>query len=166
MQYQPAIKLKAIFLLATFSLNLVVGTACSLGIDMGFNSHHHHNEEVQENNAYTIGQNHSHVHSFSNQKHEYPHKDLPGINRSKTPVLSAASDDNCCNHFVVGFQSLDKQIVEKMALQQLPIYPAAVVFNSIISLSNPFYSKPVRLPSIFFDIPPPDIRVIIQSFLI
>lgn len=36
-----AIQYKALFLLVTFSMNTVVGFACSMGVDMGFNSHHH-----------------------------------------------------------------------------------------------------------------------------
>jgi hypothetical protein len=41
-------KIIASFLLTIFSVNTVVGFACSVGIDMGFNSKHHHDEESTE----------------------------------------------------------------------------------------------------------------------
>ena len=73
MNSSRTIKYKALFLLATFSLNTVVGFACSLGIDMGFNSghhHHEHNDEEQDKNShsYSDGDGSSHC-----GKHNYSH---------------------------------------------------------------------------------------------
>ena len=59
------IKFKALFLLVSFSLNSVVGFACSLGIDMGFNSghhHHEHNDEEQPKESHTHENGHGHSH--------------------------------------------------------------------------------------------------------
>lgn len=45
MKRSRTIQLKAIFLLAVFTLNTLVGFACAVGLDMGFNSKHHHHKE-------------------------------------------------------------------------------------------------------------------------
>ncbi len=44
-----SIKIKAAFLLIVFALNTVVGFACAMGVDMGFNHNHHHEETVTSN---------------------------------------------------------------------------------------------------------------------
>ncbi len=44
MKKNRSIQLKAAFLLIVFSLNTIVGFACSLGLDMGYNSKHHGEE--------------------------------------------------------------------------------------------------------------------------
>ncbi|SIO50913.1 hypothetical protein [Chitinophaga niabensis] len=45
MKLSRTIQLKAVFLLAVFTLNTMVGFACAVGLDLGFNSKHHHHEE-------------------------------------------------------------------------------------------------------------------------
>lgn len=45
MKRSKTIQLKAVFLLAVFILNTMVGFACAVGLDMGFNSKHHHHKE-------------------------------------------------------------------------------------------------------------------------
>lgn len=45
MKSNKTIQLKAVFLLAVFTLNTLVGFACAVGLDMGFNSKHHHHKE-------------------------------------------------------------------------------------------------------------------------
>jgi len=45
MKSNKVIQLKAVFLLAVFILNTMVGFACAVGMDMGFNSKHHHHKE-------------------------------------------------------------------------------------------------------------------------
>lgn len=39
-----SIQLKAVFPFIIFSLNIFVGFACAIGVDMGFNTTHHHEE--------------------------------------------------------------------------------------------------------------------------
>src|SRR5689334_8615019 len=41
--------IRAALLLVVFSLNTVIGFACSIGIDMGFNSTHHSSENHSSN---------------------------------------------------------------------------------------------------------------------
>ena len=45
MKRNISIQLKAAFLLLVFAFNTVVGFACAVGINMGFNAPHHHDEE-------------------------------------------------------------------------------------------------------------------------
>jgi hypothetical protein len=45
MKLSRTIQLKAVFLLAVFTLNTMVGFACAVGLDMGFNSKHHHHKD-------------------------------------------------------------------------------------------------------------------------
>ena len=58
MKRSPSIQLKAAFLLIVFSLNTVVGFACSVGLEMGFNSSHHQEEKA----AITHKHDNSHQH--------------------------------------------------------------------------------------------------------
>ena len=41
MKKNSSIQLKAAFLLIVFALNTVLGFACSMGLDMGYNKSHH-----------------------------------------------------------------------------------------------------------------------------
>ena len=42
------IQLKAALLLLVFGLNTIIGFACAVGVDMGFNTSHHHNNGTAE----------------------------------------------------------------------------------------------------------------------
>ena len=42
-----SIKIKATLLITVFSLNTVMGFACSMGIDMGYNKSHHSEEATE-----------------------------------------------------------------------------------------------------------------------
>src|SRR5882757_4460955 len=121
-----SIKLKAAFLLVVFALNTVVGFACSMGVNMGFNSHHHHQE-----------------------KHQHDH-----------------GEDNCCNDSVIKFQNLDKnQAPAAQVVPGAPVIPA-VLTSYLVDISGTHslaYSKRI-IP--YYYPPPPDIRVLIQSFQI
>ena len=47
MQKDISIKLKATLLLIVFSMNTVVGFACAMGVDMGYNNSHHEAEATE-----------------------------------------------------------------------------------------------------------------------
>lgn len=170
MEDQSTIKLKALFLLVSFSLNSVVGAACSLGVDMGFNSHHHehdakgqhnhsHNDrEEVTNNGYHDGHSHKHAH-FEGHKSAF--------DTENTVAIKASEDENCCKDFVVAFEKLDKQRrVEKANLAKIKIDHSSFILCSNTTFNKQAYIEPVRIPPVHSDLPPPDIRVFIQSFLI
>lgn len=161
MKPSKAIKLKALFLLVTFSLNSVVGFACSLGIDMGFNSckdDHECNEQSEHSDKHK--EQHKEHHSHRLHKHADDEKSCN--NSSFNPI----DDDNCCSDYVVGFQGLDKELAEKSFTKvQDTKY---TTFDTCVSInfSKTPYTTPVRIPQKIPDHSPPDVRILIQSFQI
>lgn len=166
MKSNRTIKIKALILLATFSLNTVVGFACSLGVDMGFNSRHHSHEEG-EKHEHGNGHQHDGHKGHSHQHSQASHHHSDTVNN--TASFSSPNEENCCSDFVVGFQNTDKQIAEKSSIPQkstntllyLVFAPPSVELLNAKGFANHF-----RIPPREIDYSPPDIRVFIQSFLI
>ena len=153
MKNNLSIQLKAAFLLAVFSLNIVVGFACSVGIDMGFNKHHHDSEMMAENSV------HQHSMQPNNSSHHYDELD----NRT-----SKSDDDNCCKDKVTKIAAADKALPQSNNAVVNPVFFTSFISTfyqvDILSLniegnSNKFFvrSSPPTIP---------DIRIAIQSFLI
>jgi hypothetical protein len=150
MNRKKSIQLKAAFLLIVFSLNTVIGFACAVGLDMGFNSHHHE-EEITDIPV--------HVHA-DGKKHQ--HHD-----EAVTHQHSSGEKDNCCNDEVMKFQQVDKAIASSVTL----ISP--VVFTSFLAsfYNIDILSSNSRISDIKYFVrshhpPIPDIRIAIQSFQI
>lgn len=149
MNRNKSIQFKAAFLLIVFSLNTVIGFACAVGMNMGFNSNHH------EESAIEATENHhhdkSHLHDEADVSHQKTNNDK----------------DNCCNDEVMKFQQVDKNIATSFSL----ISP--VFFTSFLAS---FYhidllSSNNRISTIKYFVrrhhpPIPDIRIAIQSFQI
>lgn len=57
-----SIQIKAAFLLTVFTMNTVVGFACSIGLNMGFNSNHHPDEKGKEAVIHVHANGNKHVH--------------------------------------------------------------------------------------------------------
>jgi len=139
-----SIKLKAAFLLLVFALNTVVGVACSMGVNMGFNKHHHDEPTV-------------HVHA-DGKLHHHKHEKQQGHSHGK---------DNCCNDAVVKFQQIDKNLAPSaQAISGAPIMAALV--SPIFSIDIFATSQIAHTTRViqYYHPPPPDIRVFIQSFQI
>jgi hypothetical protein len=166
MKSNRTIKIKALFLVATFSLNTVVGFACSLGLDMSFNTSHHSHEEGEKHEH---GNGHQHDghrgHSQENSPGSHHHSDTD----NNTASFSSPGEENCCTDFVVGFQNTDKQIAEKSSVPQKGISTLLyLVFAppSVELLNAKGFAEHSRTPPREIDYSPPDVRVFIQSFLI
>lgn len=149
MKRKKSIQLKAAFLLIVFSLNTVIGFACTVGLDMGFNSHHH------EESAIEVSENHHHDKSH--------HHDEADIHHHQTNN----NKDNCCNDEVMKFQQVDKNIATSFTLISPVFFTSflASFYNIDILSSNN------RISTIKYFVrrhhpPIPDIRVAIQSFQI
>ena len=71
-------KLKAAFLLMVFALNTVVGFACSMGMDMGFNTKHHDNQEATEAVVHVHNDGKKHVHQEKKETHSHNNSGIPG----------------------------------------------------------------------------------------
>jgi hypothetical protein len=150
------IQLKAAFLLMVFSLNTIIGFACAVGLDMGFNSHHHE-QEVAEAPV--------HVHASGEEHH---HNNKAKEHHDENVKDHHANDkDNCCNDEVMKFQQVDKNVATSFSLINPVFFTSflASVYNIDILSSNN------RISDIKYFVrrhqpPIPDIRIAIQSFQI
>lgn len=156
-----SIQLKAAFLLMVFSLNTIIGFACSVGIDMGFNTKHHHDEEATEAAVHVHADGKKHIHHKEASKHH--HDEAVGDHHK-----SKGDKDNCCNDGVMKITQLDKAVPQTMSIALHPIFFTA--FVSSFYYVNILYSSQVNTSIKHFvrsyHPPIPDIRIAIQSFLI
>jgi len=149
MNRKKSIQFKAAFLLIVFSLNTVMGSACAVGLDMGFNSQHH------EESAIEVSENHHHDKSHHHNEADIHHHQT---NNNK---------DNCCNDGVMKFQQVDKNIATSFSLINPLFFTSFLAFYyniDILSSNN-------RISDIKYFVrrhhpPIPDIRIAIQSFQI
>jgi len=150
-----SIQLKAAFLLIAFSLNTIIGFACAVGLDMGFNSHHHNEEE-------SISTETSLHHSVLNHQHANHHhaEAVKDHHQSK-------DEDNCCHDKVTKISQLDKAIPQSFSI--------SINFIFLSGLTSAFYNidllNSVRATHIKYFVrthhpPIPHIRIAIQSFQI
>lgn len=176
MKVRLSIQLKALFLLIVFASNTAVGFACSLGVDMGFNtSNHSVVEEATEIHVHADGKKHvhekeasvatTHVHQ-DGTKHQHdnePAKQIPtGDSKSFTK-----SPGGCCSDDVQKFQHLDKNLNQNVnAGIDVSAFVAIVSTFLGIDLSQVNRDFPPKYKARFFYPPPPDIRIAIQSFQI
>lgn len=144
MKRKRSIRFKAAFLLTVFSLNIVVGFACSVGFDMGFNSHHHHDEET----ATTSVTEHHH----EKAGHKHSHKN---------------SKDNCCNDKVLKISQTEKAIPQTAKLLSPVFFTSFVATYYNINLLYPVEATLTKKYSELGNEPPgSEIRILIQSFQI
>ena len=154
MKKNKSIQFKAAILLLTFSLNMVVGFACAIGINLGYkNSHHHDTIAVK-------------VHTHANgQKHEHTNKVVHHHEKSKNN--NSEKNGGCCNDTVIKISKIEK------AIPQSSIASSLIFFTSYIKC---YYNLDTFYPSQNSDTlryflqnyhpPIADIRIAIQSFLI
>jgi hypothetical protein len=153
MNKRTYLQLKAGFLLAVFALNIMVGFACAMDIDMGFNNHHHEEEETQASEqSPTHGIKHHHHDEAS--EHHHDKKD-------------GSKKDGCCNDKVVKLSQTDKAIPQQGSVIN-PVfastfissfYGGSILFTSQVSRNNKYFVRSYHPPI-------PDIRIAIQSFQI
>lgn len=154
MKGNTSIQLKAALLLIVFSLNTVIGFACSMGVDMGFNATHHHDGEAKETTVYVHADGKTHRHHDKAPKHHHDAK-------------KDSEKGGCCTDGVVKFQNLDKNLTaNNNTAINAPVF--AAILNSFFCLD---IFTPEQVPAQkhiaqLFHPPPPDIRILIQSFQI
>ncbi len=154
MSRNTSIQLKAAFLLSVFALNTVVGFACAVGVDMGFNSKHH--IELEQSAAPI------HVHPDGKKHH---HDDE--ANKNHHDKKENSKKDDCCNDQVTKFQNLDKALTQSVNVAISA--PAFVAIINTFFTSNFFNVAKVfaqKDNAILFHPPPPDILIAIQRFQI
>ena len=154
----------AAFLVTAFSLNIIVGFACSLGLDMGFNSKHHHDEGSTEPVVHIHKDGKRHIHQ--EKKNSHIHDKSHHHDQDKGHHESDKKKDNCCNDEVKQITQLDKSTPHSFNI----IHP-----NFLIAFFDVFYSADLPTLGISKDIkqfvrsyhpPISNIRIAIQSFQI
>jgi len=150
MRNRFSIQIKASFFLLTFSLNWMVGFACALGLDMGFNSNHHQDGLATEVHIHADGK--KHIHKKAGHSHDNPGK---------------GEKEDCCNDKVQKVASTDKSMPRAHVLLN-PIFLTAfsytyfniqITYASQVSVSVKYFVRSYHPPI-------PDIRTVIQSFQI
>ncbi len=159
MKQNRAIQAKAIFLLIVFITNMILGFACSIGLNAGLKRAHHH--EITWDNVP------SHFHETT-----APHTAItPGVSYTKQRHDHHAEEgkDKCCNDLVVKFEK-----IEKLSPQAVKIIIAPVFLVTTFPLPGhfetyvPYALLPDRKYLVYYHHPPPGraIRIAIQSFQI
>ena len=142
MKRKKSIQFKALFLLIVFSLNTVIGFACAVGMDMGFNSHHH------EESSITSASMH---HNDANVENHQTKNDK----------------DNCCNDEVMQFQKIDKAIASSINVVNPVSFTTYVAsFYNIDILSASTQISAIKYFARSYHPPISDIRIAIRSFQI
>ena len=142
-------------MIVVFAMNTVVGFACAVGVDMGFNSKHHHDDdEATEMSVHVHADGTKHNHHNAEGKHNHHNED----NSKK---------DDCCNDKVLKISQTDKAVPPVSTLLN-PIFATAFI-SSFYSI-DVLYTH-LQIPNIKYFLqnyhpPIPDIRIAVQSFQI
>ena len=154
MKKNKFIQLKAAVLLLVFGSNTVVGFACGIGIDMGFNSTHHGDEKPSTIHVHADGQKHDHHSQSASHQH----------NEKKT---DNSEKKGCCNNEVQKLQSLDKALNQTTKITiDAPVFVAILATFFGIDIFNLAKAYALKYVARFYHPPPTDIRIAIQSFQI
>lgn len=153
MKHNISIQLKAAILLIVFGFNTMVGFACAVGVDMGFNTTHHHDEEAIEVHVHTNGEKHEHPNAATHH-----HDEKSNEQKEK---------GGCCNDKVIKIYQTDKSVPQANSLISPVFFTAFVstyfttdiVCYSQISGNTRYFVRSYHPPI-------PDIRIAIQSFQI
>jgi len=146
LKLKSSIKVKASFLLIVFTLNTIVGAACAMGLDMGFNSKHHSEPKPKQAAVHVHANGKKHVHQKTEPAPQAHHRKKTDnkkaghnhINGEKhshgetvgkhTPKRTQPQDEantdkgsnnekeSCCNDEVIEFQQLDKSVVQSLSI--------------------------------------------------
>ncbi len=153
-------RLKATFLTVVFLLNTMVGFACSVGWDMGFNKDHH-GQSSSEN----ITKAHSHPPGTKTHSHEHKatesDKDDHKHNNKK-------EKGGCCKDEVAKFVAVDKQLNKAQSIKAPDLFSNTSFPTFILADVD---VAPGHTPNNRFFVrchhpPIPDIRIAVQSFQI
>jgi hypothetical protein len=152
-----SIQLKSAFLLTVFSLNTIIGFACAVGLDMGFNSHHHEQEVAETSvRVHSDGKQHQHHNEVKDHHDETVNDHHPTNDK-----------DNCCNDEVMKFQQVDKAIASSVTLLSPVFFTSFLAsFYNIDILSSKNRTSDIKYFVRSHHPPIPDIRIAIQSFQI
>lgn len=148
-----------------FALNTVVGFACSVGVDMGFNTKHHEENEATKAVVHIHKDGKKHIHHEKKESHSHGkvHKHDQADNNQKPE----SEKGGCCKDNVLSFQQLDKSVPSSVSLIHPVFFTAFLASYCDINLFA--YTDVVRDIKPFvrsYHPPIQDIRIAIQSFQI
>jgi len=159
------IQVKAIFLLIVFSLNTVIGFACSVGLDMGFNAKHHHHHGKSHHHHGKPHHHHGKAHHHHHSAHSHTAKPSAAgeVNKSR-----ATETGNCCNDDATRLSQSDKVPVNVIYSGiEVPVALIALHFLYLSSHLSSFNSEITKIQEVRpYVLNSRGIRVSIQSFQI
>ncbi|RYF86774.1 MAG: hypothetical protein EOO00_12945 [Chitinophagaceae bacterium] len=180
MKLQTSIKVKAAILIGIFSLNTVVGFACSLGVNMSFNSRHHtsdqpvepsvhvHKDGKKHNHPAKTGDAHDHAkqHDHAN-KHDHAERHEHGQqhHESGSTKHKPLDEGNCCSDEVTQISQSTKALPSQLDLIH-PIFATAYLaafYDVVLPLQSGYVSDIKQFVRSYHP-PISDIRIAIQSF--
>lgn len=147
MNHHLSIQIKALLLLLVFGLNTIVGFACAMGVNMGFNTNHH--DELAAG---------IHVHK-DGKKHHHKKKSHSHSQKQEN------KKDHCCNDSVTKVSQADKSVPRAITCIHPVFFTAftasyyniAILYPSQVSGTTRYFTRSYHPPI-------PDIRIAIQSF--
>ena len=162
MNQNVSTKLKVAFLLIVFSMNTVIGFACAVGLDMGFNSKHEHDECESKKAVHPHEEGVKHAHPGQNESHAASnhHEEV------NNPDNEDSDNDNCCNKQVTKFEQLDKAIPHSFAINPVSFTAFIFSFYNIDILVASQITKSTKSFVRGHHPPIPDILIAIQRFQI
>lgn len=152
MKRNKSIQLKAAFLLVVFALNTLVGFACAVGVDMGYNS-------KGLKTAATHGKE-----DTLNDHHK--EKAVKHVEKNKNDDC-CDKEDNCCKNKVLRIFQTDKAVPQVSQLEIPVTFISFIAAYYNIDISFPSQVTPSTKYFVRGHHPPiADIRIAIQSFQI
>ncbi|MBC6113098.1 hypothetical protein ACFOG5_02755 [Pedobacter fastidiosus] len=144
-----------------FLTNTVVGFACSVGVDIGFNKEHH-------DDHLSVVKSTLHLHAPGTKKHSHHQEDAKTPSSHQKHKANKNKKDNCCKDEVDKFVSIDKQTVKSTTVKSplllqdviVQVYGLLTVFASSVHTPDNSYFVRCHHPPIC------DIRIAVQSFQI
>lgn len=161
-------KLRALTLLTTFSLNTIVGFACAVDVEMGYNSRHHQEGSTEAVvHIHKDGKRHIHYEKKKtgdnvDLKHDHQRHDHNKHDHNK----KEGSKDNCCTEQVDNLAHSDKALPQSLKLVH-PIFAVAFLTSFYdVALPGFRFTKDIRQFARSYHPPITDIRIAIRSFQI
>ena len=156
---KTCIQLKAALLLIVFSMNTVIGFACAIGIDMGYNNSHHEAEVIEVKvHVHADGKNHHH----KNEQKKSHHDEAAANHHDKK---DGSKKDDCCTGEVLEFNQMDKSQAAKIGID-IPVFYTIINVYFGINIFETVQLPTQKYTARHFHPPPPDICIAIQRFQI
>jgi hypothetical protein len=157
MKISSSMQFKAALLTFVFLLNIIVGFACAVGMDVDFNSEHHQEQETVHSSEHAHHDSDHHRHT----KHEHDEK-------AADHHAAKSSKDNCCKDQVTKITKADK--LNQAGFNYSLLAGSFFLLPAIgYQIGNPG-TFPANVPNTYFVLhcrpPIPDVRIAIQSFQI